>query len=86
MWDGIKGFREVQQNNVALLAMVQVSSKFFEGDEQMGFTLMVFTKTMLRIRQNLKLLKVQRNVSKYNMFYDFTGNRSEGDGSVLRGK
>ena len=47
---------------------------------------MVFTKTMLNIRQNLELLKVQHNVAKYNMFHDFTGDKGQGDGSVVLGK
>ena len=33
MWDGIKGFSKVQQDNIALLAMIKVSSKIFKGDE-----------------------------------------------------
>ena len=39
-------------------AMIKVSSKIFKGDESLGFTRMIFTKTMLNITQNLELLKV----------------------------
>ena len=41
---------------------------------------------MLDIRQDLELFKVGHNVTKYNVCHDLTGNRSEGDGSVVRVK
>ena len=37
MWDIIKSFGKVKQVNIALLAMIKVFSKIFEGDAQLGF-------------------------------------------------
>ena len=36
MWDIIKSFGKVKQVNIALLAMIRVFSKIFEGDAQLG--------------------------------------------------
>ena len=56
VWDSIKSFSKVQQDNIALLAMIKVSSKIrFEGDEQLGFTRMRFEEGMLDIRHDLEL-------------------------------
>ena len=63
--------------------MIKVSSKVFEGDKRFGFTQMRFAEAMLDIRQDLELFKSGHTVAKYNMFHDFTGNRSEGDRSVV---
>ena len=76
MWDSIKSFSKVKQDDIALLAMIKVSSKIFEGDEQLGFTRMRFAEAMLDIRQDLELFKLGHNVAEYNMFHDFTGNKS----------
>ena len=37
MWDSIKSFSKVKQDNIALLAMIKVFRKIFEGDAQLGF-------------------------------------------------
>ena len=65
VWDSIKSFSKVQQDNIALLAMIKVSSKIFEGDEQFGFTRMRFEEAMLDIRHDLELFQVGHNVTKY---------------------
>ena len=54
-WDSIKSFSKVHQDKIALLAMIKVSSKIFEGDEQLGFTRMRFEEVMLDIRHDLEL-------------------------------
>ena len=86
MWDSIKSFSEVYQDDIALLAMIKFSSKIFQGDDKLGFTRMRFAEAMLDIRQDLELFKVGHDVAKYNMFLDFTGNSSDEDESVVRGK
>ena len=40
MWDSIKSFSKVQQDNIALLAMIKISSKIFQSDAQLGFKTM----------------------------------------------
>ena len=40
MWDSIKSFSKVQQDNIALLAMIKISSKIFQRDEQLGLKTM----------------------------------------------
>ena len=38
MWDSIKSFSKVKQDNIALLAMIKVFSKIFKDDAQLRFT------------------------------------------------
>ena len=46
MWDSIKSFSKVQQDNIALLAMIKISSKIFQSDAQLGFKTM-YNKTII---------------------------------------
>ena len=41
--------------------MIKVSSKIFEGDEQLGLIRMRFAEAMLDIRQDLEIFKVGHN-------------------------
>lgn len=86
MRDGVECFCKVQQDNVALLALVNVSSKIFKSDKQLGFTRMGFMEAMLNVGQDPKFLEMCHDVAEDNVVHDLTGNRSEGDGSVVRGK
>ena len=67
MRDSVKGFSKVKQDNIALLAMIKVFSKIFEGDAQLGFTRIRFAEAMHDIRHDLELFKMGHNVTKYQI-------------------
>ena len=67
MWDSVKSFSKVKQDNIALLAMIKVFSKIFEGDAQLGVTRIRFAEAMHDIRHDLEPFKVGHNVTKYQI-------------------
>ena len=70
MWDSIKSFSKVQQDNIPLLAMIKISSKIFRSDAQLGF------KTMYSflLVDNERLFFTKFSFEKFEMF--FTADRS----------
>ena len=70
MWDSIKSFSKVQEDNIALLAMIRISSQIFQSDAQLGF------KTMhsFLLVDNERLFFTKFSFEKFEIF--FTADRS----------
>ena len=70
MWDSIKSFSKVQQDNIALLAVIKICSKIFQSDEQLGFKKM---HSFLLV-DNERLFFTKLSFEKFEIF--FTADRS----------
>ena len=70
MWDSIKSFSKVQQDNIALLAMIKICSKIFQSDEQLGFK----KRHSFLLVDNERLFFTKLAFEKFEIF--FTADRS----------
>ena len=50
MRDGVEGFLKIKYLEISLEAMVKILGKVFNSDNQLGFTNVFWSETMLEVR------------------------------------